>query len=111
MSLTFKAIIDGVHIDPKKGTVKIQLVATSSVSLDKLTTLSPKDESIHVTLESEQTKIDVFPLTPEVGEHYRDEGHEDQSHEGPPQRESIDTKSPPQEGDEENEDDDYDERE
>jgi hypothetical protein len=69
MSLTFKAIIDGVHIDPKKGSVKIQLVATSSVSLDKLTTLSPKDESIQVTLESEQTKIDVFPLaTPNAGD-------------------------------------------
>lgn len=55
--LTFRALIDGVHYDPKKGTVKIQLVATSHVSMDKLTTLAPQDESIQITLESLQTKI------------------------------------------------------
>ncbi len=60
--MKFKAFIDGVHFDPKKGTVKISLVATShDVSLDELTTLSPKDESIHVTLESEQTKLKYEP--------------------------------------------------
>lgn len=65
MSLvTFKAIIDGVHFDPKKGAVKITLIGASHVSLDQLTTLSSKDESIQVTLESEQTKIAVFPLVP-----------------------------------------------
>ena len=58
--VTFKALIDGVHFDPKKGTVKIVLVGASHVSLDELTTLSSKDETIQVTLESEQTKIGVF---------------------------------------------------
>ena len=62
--MKFKALIDGVHFDPKKGNVKISLVATSHVSLDELTTLSPKEESIHVTLESEQAKIEVFNLIP-----------------------------------------------
>ena len=57
--MKFKALIDGVHYDPKKGLVKIQFIA-NRVSLDELTTLSSKDESIHVTLESEQTKIGVF---------------------------------------------------
>ena len=56
-SITFKALIDGVHFDPKKGTVKIQLIAASHVSIDKLTTLGPRDESVQVTLESAQTKI------------------------------------------------------
>ena len=62
--MKFKALIDGVHFDPKKGSVKIVLVGASHVSLDELTTLSPKDETIQVTLESEQTKIEVFPLAP-----------------------------------------------
>lgn len=62
--MKFKAFIDGVHFDPKKGAVKIVLVATSYVSMDELTTVGPKDESIWVTLESEQTKLEVFPLTP-----------------------------------------------
>lgn len=56
-SLTFKAVIGAVHVDPKKGIVKIQLEATSYVSLDELTSLGPQDESIRITLESEQTKI------------------------------------------------------
>jgi hypothetical protein len=61
-SLTFKAVIGGVHVDPKKGIVKIQLEATSYVSLDELTTLGPQDESVKITLESEQTKIEeVLP--------------------------------------------------
>lgn len=55
--MKFAAIIDGVHFDPKKGSVKIVLICTSHVSLDELTTVAPKDESIHVTFESEQTKI------------------------------------------------------
>jgi len=63
-SLTFKALIDGVHFDPKKGALKIQLIATSHVSMDKLTTIGPHDESIRVILESEQTKIDAIPLVP-----------------------------------------------
>lgn len=66
--MRFQALIDGVHIDPKKGSVKISLIVSSHVSLDELTTLSPKDESIHVTLESKQTKIEVFQLTPNVGD-------------------------------------------
>lgn len=57
-ALTFKAIIGSVHFDPKKGIVKIQLEATSHVSLDELTSLGPHDESIRVRLESEQTRID-----------------------------------------------------
>lgn len=61
--MKFKALIDGVHYDPKKGLVKIQLIA-NRVSLDELTTLGPDDESIQVTLESEQTKLDVSPLEP-----------------------------------------------
>lgn len=65
-SITFHALIDGVHFDPKKGSVKIQLIGASHVSLDELTTLSPKDESIQVTLESEQTKLDVSPLELEL---------------------------------------------
>ena len=63
-SLTFKALIDGVHFDPKKGAVKIQLIATSHVSMDTLTSLGPADESVKITLESAQTKIEVFPLVP-----------------------------------------------
>jgi hypothetical protein len=63
-ALTFKAVIGGVHFDPKKGIVKIQLEATSYVSLDELTSLGPHDESIRVRFESEQTKIEVFPLEP-----------------------------------------------
>lgn len=55
--MKFKALIDGVHFDPKKGAVKITLIGASHLSLDQLTTLSSKDESIQVTLESEQTKI------------------------------------------------------
>ena len=47
--------------------MKIQLEATSYVSLDELTTLGPQDESIRITLESEQTRIDVFPLVPTEG--------------------------------------------
>ena len=65
-SLTFKALIDGVHFDPKKGAVKIQLIATSHVSMDGLTSLGPADESVRITLESAQTKIEVFPLVPEA---------------------------------------------
>jgi hypothetical protein len=41
--MKFKALIDGVHFDAKKGSVKIVLVGASHVSLDELTTLSPKD--------------------------------------------------------------------
>ena len=63
-SLTFKALIDGVHFDPKKGALKIQLIATSHVSMDELTSLGPADESVRITLEGAQTKIDVFPLVP-----------------------------------------------
>jgi hypothetical protein len=58
--MKFKALIDGVHFDPKKGAVKIVLIGASHVSLDELTTLSPKDETVQVTLESEQTKIEVI---------------------------------------------------
>jgi len=56
-TLTFEALIDGVRYDPKKGALKIQLIAASHVSMDKLTTLAPSDESIKITLESAQTKI------------------------------------------------------
>ena len=56
-SLTFKALIDGIHFDPKKGALKIQLIATSYVNMDKLITLGPSDESLNITLESAQTKI------------------------------------------------------
>jgi hypothetical protein len=41
--MKFEALIDGVHFDAKKGSVKIVLVGASHVSLDELTTLSPKD--------------------------------------------------------------------
>ena len=67
-SLTFKAVIGAVHFDPKKGTVKIQLEATSYVSLDGLASLGPQDESIRITLESEQTRIDEHPLAPTTEE-------------------------------------------
>jgi hypothetical protein len=67
-SLTFKAVIGAVHFDPKKGIVKIQLEATSYVSLDELTSLGPRDESVRITLESEQTRIDAPPLAPTEGE-------------------------------------------
>lgn len=69
-SLTFKALIDGVHFDPKKGAVKIQLIAASHVSMDKLISLGPADESVKITLESAQTKItgvgDSIALSPEA---------------------------------------------
>ena len=71
-SVTFKALIDGVHFDPKKGVVKIQLIATSHVSMDKLTSLGPADESVRITLEGAQTKItdveDSIALSPEARE-------------------------------------------
>ena len=71
-SLTFKALIDGVHFDPKKGAVKIQLIATSHVSMDGLTSLGPADESVRITLEGAQTKItdvgDSIALSPEARE-------------------------------------------
>lgn len=60
--MKFQAFIDGIHFDPKKGAVKIVLIGASHVSLDELTTLSPKDEPIQVTLKSEQTKLDATPL-------------------------------------------------
>jgi len=63
-SISFKAILDGVHFDPKKGKVKVQLVGASHISLDSLSTLSQNDEPIRVTLESEQTKIGVFTPNP-----------------------------------------------
>lgn len=64
-ALTFKAVIGGVHIDPKKGIVKIQLEATSYVPLDELTSLGPHDESIRVKFESEETRIGKLgPLDP-----------------------------------------------
>lgn len=66
--LTFKAVISGVHFDPKKGILKIQLEATSYVSMDKLTSLGPQDESIRITLESEQTKIIGVEDTITLGE-------------------------------------------
>jgi hypothetical protein len=56
-TLTFKALIDGVHYDPKKGTLKIQLIAASHISIDRLTTLGPGDENVNVTLQSAQVKI------------------------------------------------------
>jgi hypothetical protein len=63
--MKFKALIDSIHYDPKKGAVKIVLIGASHVSLDELTTLSPKEEIIQDTFESAQTKIDVYPLVPE----------------------------------------------
>ena len=57
--MIFKALIDSVHLDPKKGSVKIVLVLASHISLDELTTIGPRDETIRVTLESEQTKLEV----------------------------------------------------
>jgi hypothetical protein len=69
-TITFKALIDSVHFDPKKGTLKIQLIAASHVSIDRLTTLGPGDENVNVTLQSAQTKItdvgDSITLTPEA---------------------------------------------
>ena len=56
-SITFKALIDAVHVDPKKGVVKIQLIAGEAVSIDSLMALGPTDENIKVTLENAQTKI------------------------------------------------------
>jgi hypothetical protein len=56
-TITFKALINDIHYDPKKGTLKIQLIAANYVSLDKLATLGPQDENVQVTLESAQTRI------------------------------------------------------
>lgn len=69
-TLTFKAVIGGVHFDPKKGSVKIQLEATSYVSLDDLTTLGPRDESVRITIESPQSRlaVEAFPLVPKIGD-------------------------------------------
>jgi len=58
-AITFKALLTSIHIDPVKGTQKIQLIPTSYVSVDKLSSLGPRDESIRVTLESAQTRLDV----------------------------------------------------
>lgn len=58
--MEFEALIDSIHYDPKKGSVKMVLVGASNVSLDELTTLSLNDESVQVTLESKQTKIGVI---------------------------------------------------
>ena len=63
-ALTFNALIGPVNFDPKKGAMKITLIAASHVSMDKLTSLGPADESVKITLESAQTKITVFPLVP-----------------------------------------------
>ena len=64
------------------------LIATSHVSLDELTTLSPKDESIHVTLESEQTKIGIFTpnaiIDEEAAERLREGDPEDPTKEVDP---------------------------
>ena len=67
-SIIFKALLDSVRFDKKKGEVKIQLICASHVSLDTLTTIAPTDEPIKVTLESAQTKIEGFPIAPEVGD-------------------------------------------
>jgi hypothetical protein len=56
-TITFKALINDIHYDPKKGTLKIQLIAANYVSLDKLATLGPQDENVQVTLESAQTRL------------------------------------------------------
>lgn len=61
--MKFQALIDGVHFDSKKGTVKISLVATSYVSLDELTTIGPRDESVQVILESKQAKLTPYDRT------------------------------------------------
>lgn len=61
--MKFNALIDSVHFDPKKGSVKIVLVGASHVSLDELTTLSPKEENVQVTLESEQTRLEYRPIS------------------------------------------------
>jgi len=74
-SLMFKALIDGVHFDPKKGAVKIQLIAASHVSMDKLTSLGPADESVKITLESAQTKI-IQAISPEVNVPLKEGGEE-----------------------------------
>ena len=63
-TLTFKALIDAVRFDPKKGVLKISLTAATHVSMDQLTTLGPGDENIQVTLESAQTEISTYPLVP-----------------------------------------------
>ena len=67
-SITFKALLDSVRFDKKKGEVKIQLICASHVSLDTLTTIAPTDEPIKVTLESAQTKIEGFPIVPDAEE-------------------------------------------
>lgn len=56
-TITFKALINDIHYDPKKGTLKIQFLADNYVSLDKLATLGPHDENVQVTLESAQTRL------------------------------------------------------
>ena len=63
-ALTFNALIGPVNFDPKKGAMKITLIAASHVSMDKLTSLGPADESVKITLESAQTKITGSPLVP-----------------------------------------------
>jgi hypothetical protein len=67
-TITFKALINDIHFDPKKGTLKIQLIAANYVSLDKLATLGPQDENVKVTLESAQTKINELAPGPAEGD-------------------------------------------
>jgi len=64
-SLTFNAFIGPVHFDPKNRAMKITLIAASNVSMDKLTSLGPADESVKITLESAQTKI-IQAISPEA---------------------------------------------
>ena len=61
-SITFKAILDGGHFDPKKGSVKIQLIGASHISLDDVTTLAPNEEPIQVTLKSAQTQLKNYEV-------------------------------------------------
>jgi len=75
-SITFKALLTSIHIDPVKGTQKIQLIPTSYVSVDTLTMLSLRDENIRVTLESAQIQItdvgDPIILDEEAAEKLKD---------------------------------------
>jgi hypothetical protein len=58
-TMRFEAFINGVHVDPKKGALKIQFFADTRVSVDKLTSLTPQGDLVRITLERPQMNIDV----------------------------------------------------
>ena len=61
-SFVFLGTIDSIGV--KKGNIKLQISATTISSLDRLAKIALPEDSIKITLESMQTKLDVGdPIT------------------------------------------------